>query len=86
VTVCCDQEVCVTLFSPTAHNCGIGFLRVLEQLAARQIMPAEAKRAMEAMQVVINKLPQSEFDKATLPAMADLLKAAQNPTPPKPNK
>jgi hypothetical protein len=86
VTVCCDQAACVTLFSPTAHNCGIGFLRVLEQLVARQIMPDEARRAMEAMQVVINKLPESEFDKATLPAMAELLKSAQNPTPPPKNK
>lgn len=80
VQVCCDENVCVTLFAPSAHNCGMGFLRVVERLMERQIIkPEEGKRAVEAMQAVINKLPRSRFDAATLPAMAELLKAAENP-------
>jgi len=84
VTVCCDECTCVTLFAPTAHNCGVGFLRVVERLIERQLIPpADGKRAVEAMQAVIGKLPQSPFDAATLPAMAELLRAAEHPPKPK---
>jgi hypothetical protein len=53
----------------------------VERLVARQFIPAaEGQRAIEAMQGVIKRLPASAFDDATLPAMAELLAAAEKPT------
>ncbi len=58
--VCCGEETCVTLFTPSAHRCGILFdvaLRVME--ARGEGAPAEVvARAREAIQEVMQHLPR----------------------------
>jgi hypothetical protein len=82
VTVCCDQETCVTLYAPSAHQCGHGFLRVVERLvAAKRIQPEIGERAKQALNAVLERIPKTDFDILALPAMDDLLKAAEQPKP-----
>ena len=78
VTACCDENTCVTLFAPSAHSCGIGFLAVLERLvAAKKIAPELGREAIQALKKVLEKTPQTNWDKLALPAMDALLKEAE---------
>jgi len=80
VTVCCDQVTCVTLFAPSAHHCGHGFLRVVERLVAADRIPREiGVRAQEALTEILKRLPQSNYDNAALPMLDNLLKHAEKP-------
>jgi hypothetical protein len=80
VAACCDEAVCVTLFSPSAHNCGFGFLRVVERLiAAKMILPEVGQRLVADLKATLERLPKSHFDVLALPAMDDLLNAAEKP-------
>lgn len=58
--VCCGEETCVTLYTPSAHRCGILFdvaLRVME--ARGEGAPAEVVgRAREAIREVLEHLPR----------------------------
>ncbi len=58
--VCCGEETCVTLFTPSAHRCGILFdiaLRVME--ARGEGAPAEVVgRAREAIGELLEHLPR----------------------------
>ncbi len=58
--VCCGEETCVTLFTPSAHRCGLLFdiaLRVME--ARGEGAPAEVVgRAREAIGELLEHLPR----------------------------
>lgn len=60
VQVCCGEETCVTLFTPSAHRCGILFDVALQQFQKREGgPPAEVvARAREAIAEVIQFLPR----------------------------
>ena len=80
VTACCDESTCVTLFAPSAHTCGHGFLQVLDRLIAHDRVPREAgEEARRALTAIIERLPRANFDYAALPLMDELLKAAEQP-------
>ena len=77
VTVCCDQTTCVTLFAPSAHNCGVGFLGAVRRMIAEKRLPAKiGEDVAQLVQAVVNRAPKTEFDIAALPAMAALLQQA----------
>lgn len=85
VTACCDHETCVTLFAPSAHGCGIGFLHVVERLlAAKMIEPDRGDRLIADLRATIDRLPKSHFDVMVRQTMDELLKAAENPPRPTP--
>ena len=59
--VCCDQTTCVTLYTPSAHRCGILFdvaLRVLEERGEGGPPPEAVQRAREAVREVLEFLPR----------------------------
>ena len=61
----CGDHVCVTLFPPTFHWCGIWWLRALTQHMELGTIDREAGgRAVEAVQAVLEKVPMDEFTKA----------------------
>lgn len=54
----CDESVCVTLFTPSAHRCGYIYLRAIRDLAKQKaIEPAAAKEAEAAINAVLKRLP-----------------------------
>ena len=71
----CGDDVCVTLFPPTFHWCGIWWLIALRENLALNLFPPEAgnaaKAAVEAAQTLLNQLPQDEFT-------AQMMKIAEN--------
>jgi hypothetical protein len=80
VTACCDENTCITLFAPSAHSCGIGFLAVLDRLIIAKKIPADiGKEAVQALNKILEKIPKTKWDNAALPVMATLLKDAENP-------
>lgn len=60
--VCCGEHTCVTLYTPTAHRCGILFdvaLDVLQRHPGEGGPPREVvARAREAIGEVLNHLPR----------------------------
>lgn len=61
----CGQETCVTLFTPSAHRCGVIFERAIRDLARQKaIKPELAKKAEEVLADVIKTLPSTitEFE------------------------
>jgi hypothetical protein len=85
VTVGCGQEACVTLYAPSAHNCGLGWLHVLDGLRNVDVIPAKlAEEAMEVTKAVLERVPRSNFDVATQDTQIELLKAAEETKPDRP--
>jgi hypothetical protein len=65
VTVCCDMHPCITLYAPTAHNCGVGFLTVLKELHKLNALPINnVEPAINAIQEILPLLPKTAFDVA----------------------
>ena len=69
VCVCCDDEVCVTLFQPTGWHCGI--IQVLEILlpvmeARNLIRPEERRDADKALRTIAERIAPSTFDQNDL--------------------
>ncbi|HEX8143301.1 MAG TPA: hypothetical protein VF553_11940 [Pyrinomonadaceae bacterium] len=64
----CGKEICVTLFPPTFHWCGIWWLVALREQAAMQRFPAqaEARNAINAVETLLKKLPMDNFTQAML--------------------
>lgn len=59
VQACCGHETCVTLFAPTAHRCGVIFLRAIRDLANQNaIAPDLAKRAEQVLGEVVKAIPE----------------------------
>jgi hypothetical protein len=59
VQACCDHTVCVTLFNPSIHRCGVIYLRALEDAVRQKAVRPEAARALqEAMNPVLEVLPR----------------------------
>ena len=78
VTVGCGQTVCVTLFAPSAHGCGFGWIHVLEGLRASQMIPGDlAEDAIKANRAVIERVARSNFDIATQDTLVQLLRKAE---------
>jgi hypothetical protein len=80
VTACCDESICVMLFAPTLHNCVFGVNAAIDRAVAANVVPAElARPALAALKALAEKLPASDFDKAALPVMNELLAGADKP-------
>jgi len=66
----CGDEVCATLFPPTFHWCGIWWLIALRESIALDRLPPEAgdaaKVAVDAVETLLNQLPQDEFTQRML--------------------
>lgn len=59
VQACCGQEICVTLYTPTAHRCGVIFLRALHDLQKQNVIkPDLVKRAEEVITEIVKSIPQ----------------------------
>jgi hypothetical protein len=87
VTVGCGQEVCVTLVAPSAHNCGWGWLHVLEGLRAVQAVQGDLiDNAIKANRAVVERLPRSGWDYATEESMLQLIREAEKVKPNQPPK
>ncbi len=84
VTVCCGKETCVTLFAPSAHNCGLDWLHVVRSLQRERVIPgALAKAALDANQAVVEAVEGNRFDMDARNGMLALLKAADKIRRPK---
>jgi len=56
----CDEEICVTLYTPQVHRCGLIFKLAIEDLVRYDLINKEiAVRAIEAVQAVIDTLPKT---------------------------
>jgi|ERR1700681_313578 len=78
VQVCCGEESCVTLVAPSVHQCGWGWLFAIEKLAATgQIDKQLADQAIRSGRALLDKLPQSDFEKATEKTLYRLSEAAE---------
>jgi hypothetical protein len=78
VTVCCEESTCATLYAPSAHSCGIGFLTVLERMVQAKRIPADiGNNAVAALKKVIDKIPMTRFEEKALPKMQELLLIAE---------
>jgi hypothetical protein len=83
VQVSCGQEVCVTLVAPSTHNCGWGWLHVLEGLRGVQAVPGDLlDAAIRANRAVVERLPRSDFEYATEESMLQLVREAEKIRPP----
>jgi hypothetical protein len=83
VTACCDENTCVTLFAPSAHNCIFGVVAAIQGAVAFNKLAAEiATPALEALRVVAERLPRSNFDYGAIPVMQELLKGVDHGTGP----
>ena len=72
----CDDHLCVTLFTPTFHQCGVWWtVAAREALAVlpREAQPA-AKQALEAMDALNKLIPPD-------PLTQEMLKIEQEPRP-----
>lgn len=59
VQACCDQTVCVTLFNPSIHRCGVIFLRALQDAVRQKAVGPELARPLEeAMNPLLEVLPR----------------------------
>ncbi|MGH9878722.1 MAG: hypothetical protein ACRD5H_13885 [Nitrososphaerales archaeon] len=61
----CGQEVCVNLYAPTAHRCGVILLRAVQDLQRQNaIKPDLAKRAQEVLNELVRAIPApvNEFE------------------------
>jgi hypothetical protein len=77
VQACCDEHVCVTLFNPSAHRCGVIFTRAVRDLVAQNALPADvAQRAEEAIAAVVQHIPRpmKPFELAILDEIEKLVR------------
>ncbi len=73
VTVCCGEAACVTLYAPTVHSCGWGFLGALDRLVKARLIPANiGNAALEAIRKVMEKIPATNFEATARPMMEAL--------------
>lgn len=63
----CGKEVCVTLFPPTFHFCGIWWLIALREAVALKRLPQQALQAAKAadgaVDALLKQLPFDDFTK-----------------------
>lgn len=79
VTVCCDEPTCVTLFAPSAHSCGWGFLGALNVLMQGGLIKEDVgKPAIAAVEKILKEIPRSKWDTAALPQFDQLSHAARD--------
>ena len=58
----CGDHVCVTLFPPTFHWCGIWWLIALREAVTAKVVPANVARpAEQAVRAVLDKVPADPF-------------------------
>ena len=77
VTVGCDDTACVTLYAPSAHNCGLGWERVLRTLVGREIIPEElARPVLDAMAEIVRLLPATQYERRAEPGELQLVEEA----------
>jgi hypothetical protein len=58
----CGKELCVTLFPPTFHWCGIWWLVALrENIALKQIKPEAGQAAIRAVEELLKQVPADPF-------------------------
>lgn len=65
VQACCGETTCVKLFNPTAHRCGIIFLRAVRDLLRQKLIKAEtARNVTQAVEELLGQLPRpvKEFE------------------------
>jgi len=59
VQACCDKPVCVTLFTPTVHRCGIIVTRAIKDLVQQKVVKPELARQHEAaLNAVLATVPR----------------------------
>lgn len=59
----CEEPTCVKIFAPSAHRCGLIYLRVVAELAkAKVIKPALARQAEDAINAVLEYLPRPMYE------------------------
>ena len=77
VTVCCDSCECITLFAPTVHNCGWGFMVALSRMTELGLINSETgKNAVAAIKNVLKEITKSDWDKSAQSSMLRLLEEA----------
>jgi hypothetical protein len=55
----CDETVCVKLFNPSAHRCGIIIARAITDLMQQKLVkPETAQKATQAIQALVAELPK----------------------------
>jgi hypothetical protein len=47
VCACCDDHVCVKLFNPSVHRCGVIFLRAVRDMLEQKAVKPDVARAVE---------------------------------------
>lgn len=74
----CGDHLCVTLFPPTFHHCGVWWLVALREALGVNLLPREAqpaaKQALEAVQALMKLIPAD-------PLTEQMLKIEQEPRP-----
>lgn len=74
---CCDETICLTLFNPTDHTCGVIFQLAARDLVAQDILP---KNVAERLNAAINEAlkymprPVKEFELGILEELDELAK------------
>jgi|SRR5665213_1725848 len=77
VTLCCDSCTCITLFAPTAHNCGWGFMVALSRMVEAKVISNETgSAAVAAIKNVLKEITQGDWDKAAQSSMLRMLEEA----------
>ncbi len=78
VTVGCDESACLTLYAPSAHTCGLGYIRVIGSLMEiGAIDRGIGERAVATLREVVAQLPPTSFEEASEKTMAELVDAAK---------
>lgn len=77
VQACCGKTVCVKLFNPSAHRCGIIIVEAVRDLLRQKVIKAEtAQKVVKAMEELIPQIPapHKKFEIGHLEEIAKLLK------------
>ena len=89
VQACCDEHVCVTLFTPSAHRCGTIFLRAVRDLVEQKaIGPDLAQPVEQAINRLLEKIPrpQKAFELGHLDEIEKLVREQERKERAKPKK
>ncbi|HJQ37915.1 MAG TPA: hypothetical protein VKB93_12325 [Thermoanaerobaculia bacterium] len=80
----CAKEICVTLFPPTFHWCGIWWLVAARELAANKAVKGDlAERAIGAVEALLKEVPQDTLTKNMLEIQQ---RAGERPKGPPPDE
>lgn len=82
VQACCEKTTCVTIFTPTDHQCGVIFRLAVMDLVKQDLMPREvAVKLNDALKEALKYMPRppKEFELGILKELKDIVKKEERP-------